>query len=96
MTGLTASPDGATVAASARDGGLRIVDVASGQVTELAASRYGQIDGLSWSPGLGLAGLVRAGRSLARIRMAGSWARRGVWGIRVSSPRVSTTPRSLT
>ena len=50
VTGLTASPDGATVAASARDGGLRIVDVASGQVTELAASRYGQIEGLSWSP----------------------------------------------
>jgi tricorn protease len=71
VTGLTASPDGATVAASARDGGLRIVDVASGQVTELAASRYGQIEGLSWSPDSAwLTWSEPAGPSLAAIRMA--------------------------
>ena len=71
VTGLTASPDGTTVAASARDGGLRIVDVASGQVTELAASRYGQIEGLSWSPDSAwLTWSEPAGPSLAAIRMA--------------------------
>ena len=47
---LTAAPDGATVAAAAHDGRLLAVDVASGQVTELAASRDGQIETLSWSP----------------------------------------------
>jgi tricorn protease len=71
VTGLSASPDGATVAASARDGALRIVDVASGQVTDLAASRDGQIDGLSWSPDSAwLAWSEPAGRELARIRIA--------------------------
>jgi len=47
---LTASPDGATVAAAAHDGRLLVVDVASGQVTELAASDDGVVGGLSWSP----------------------------------------------
>ena len=47
---LAASPDGATVAAAAHDGRLLAVDVTSGQVTELAASDNGAIDGLSWSP----------------------------------------------
>ena len=47
---LAASPDGATVAAAAHDGRLLAVDVTSGQVTELAASDDGAIDGLSWSP----------------------------------------------
>jgi tricorn protease len=71
VTALTASPDGVTVAASARDGGLRLVDVASGQVTELAASRDGQIDGLSWSPDSAwLAWSEPVGRSLTRIRIA--------------------------
>jgi tricorn protease len=50
VTSLAASPDGATVAAAARDGRLLAVDVASGQVTELAASDNGPIEGLSWSP----------------------------------------------
>src|SRR6204780_1648821 len=47
---LAASPDGVTVAAAAHDGVLRIVDVASGQVTELAAADDGPVDGLTWSP----------------------------------------------
>jgi tricorn protease len=68
---LTASPDGATVAASARDGRLLVVDVASGQVTELATSDNGLIEGLSWSPDSAwLAWSEPVGRSLHRIRMA--------------------------
>ncbi|HEU5387087.1 MAG TPA: PDZ domain-containing protein [Streptosporangiaceae bacterium] len=68
---LTASPDGTTVAASARDGRLLIVDVASGQVTELATSDSGLIEGLSWSPDSAwLAWSEPVGRSLHRIRMA--------------------------
>jgi tricorn protease len=68
---LTASPDGATVAASARDGRLLIVDVASGQVTELATSGDGLIEGLSWSPDSAwLAWSEPVGRSQQRIRMA--------------------------
>jgi tricorn protease len=47
---LAASPDGAMVAAAAHDGRLLVVEVASGQVTELAASDDGAIEGLSWSP----------------------------------------------
>src|SRR5260370_20554636 len=50
VTPLAASPDGATVAAAAHDGRLLAVDVASGQVSELATSDDGAIDGLSWSP----------------------------------------------
>ena len=50
VTSLTASPDGDTVAAAAHDGRLLAVDVTSGEVTELAASDNGAIDGLSWSP----------------------------------------------
>ena len=71
MTSLAASPDGATVAAAARDGRLLLVDVASGQVTELAASDDGAIDGLSWSPDSAwLAWSQPAVRNLARIRIA--------------------------
>ena len=60
MTSLAASPDGATVAAAAHDGRLLAVDVTSGQVTELAASDNGAIDGSVLVAGLGLAGLVPA------------------------------------
>jgi tricorn protease len=68
---LTASPDGGTLAASARDGRLLIVDVASGRVTELATSDNGLIEGLSWSPDSAwLAWSEPVGRSLHRIRMA--------------------------
>jgi tricorn protease len=68
---LAASPDGAAVAAAARDGRLLVVDVASGQVTELAASDDGAISGLSWSPDSAwLAWAQPAIRNLARIRIA--------------------------
>jgi tricorn protease len=50
VTSLAASPDGATVAVAAHDGRLLAVDVTSGEVTELAASDNGAIEGLSWSP----------------------------------------------
>ena len=71
VTGLAASPDGATVAAAAHDGRLLAVDVASGQVTELAASDDGAIEGLAWSPDSAwLAWSQPALRPLARIRMA--------------------------
>ena len=68
---LAASPDGATVAAAARDGRLLVVDVASGQVTELAASDDGAISGLAWSPDSAwLAWAQPVIRNLARIRIA--------------------------
>jgi len=71
VIGLTASPDGATVAVAAHDGRLLVVDVASGQVTELAASDDGVVGGLSWSPDSAwLAWTQPALRPLARIRMA--------------------------
>ena len=60
VTGIAASPDGSRVAVAAHDGRLRVVDVASGTVTEMAAGTDGPCDGLSWSAGLGLAGLVPA------------------------------------
>jgi tricorn protease len=47
---LAAAPDGTAVAVAARDGHLRLVDMASGAVTELANSDDGPIDGLAWSP----------------------------------------------
>src|SRR5689334_9553729 len=68
---LTASPDGATVAAAAHDGRLLVVDVGSGQVTELAASDDGVVGGLSWSPDSAwLAWAQPVIRNLARIRIA--------------------------
>jgi tricorn protease len=68
---LAASPDGGYVAAAAHDGRLLVVDVASGQVTELAAAEDGSVDGLSWSPDSAwLAWSSPELRPLARIRMA--------------------------
>ncbi len=68
---LSASPDGATVAAAVRDGRLLLVDMTSGQVTELTASDDGAIDGLSWSPDSAWLAWVQPGpRPLTRIRMA--------------------------
>src|SRR5690349_13577896 len=68
---LAASPDGATVAAAARDGRLLVVDVASGQVTELAASDDGVVGGLSWSPDSAWLAWAQPGpQPLARIRLA--------------------------
>ena len=68
---LTASPDGATVAAAAHDGRLLTVDVASGQVTELATSDNGLVQGLSWSPDSAWLAWTQPGPvPLRRIRMA--------------------------
>jgi len=47
---LAASPDGNVVAAAARDGRLLLVEVPSGQVTELASSDNGPIKDLGFSP----------------------------------------------
>ncbi len=47
---LAAAPDGSSVAVSARDGGLFLVDIGSGAVTELARSANGPITGLAFAP----------------------------------------------
>ena len=47
---LAAAPDGSAVAVAARDGALRVVDVATGEVTELTSSDDGELTGLAWSP----------------------------------------------
>jgi tricorn protease len=50
VTDLAAAPDGSAVAAAAHDGRLHIVDVASGEVSELAVSDNDEVTGLAWSP----------------------------------------------
>src|SRR5690349_4388121 len=71
VTSLTASPDGATVAAAAHDGRLMVGDVTSGRVTELAASDNGEMTGLSWSPDSAWLAWSQPGPwPLRRIRMA--------------------------
>ena len=71
VTGLAAAPDGATVAAATHDGRLLVVDVDSGQVTELAASDDGPVDGLSWSPDSAWLAWSQPGpQPLRRIRLA--------------------------
>src|SRR5580704_14329356 len=68
---LAASPDGATVAAAAHDGRLLAVDVASGEVSELAASDDGLIEGLCWSPDSAWLAWSQPGpQPLSRIRIA--------------------------
>ncbi len=47
---LAAAPDGATVAVASRDGRLSVVNVATGEVTALAASQDGPVTGLAFSP----------------------------------------------
>ena len=71
VVSLAASPDGATVAAAAHDGRLLVVDVASGQVSELSVANDGAVEGLSWSPDSAwLAWSEPSLRPLARIRLA--------------------------
>ena len=68
---LAASPDGATVAAAAHDGRLLAVDVASGQVSELAAGDDGAVDGLCFSPDSAWLAWSQPGpQPLRRIRVA--------------------------
>ncbi len=47
---IAAAPDGAVVAAAARDGRLLLVNVSSGEVSELARSDNGPISGLAFAP----------------------------------------------
>ncbi len=71
VTGLACSPDGATVAAAAHDGRLLVVEVASGQVSELAASDDGAVDGLCFSPDSAWLAWSQPGpQPLRRIRVA--------------------------
>jgi tricorn protease len=68
---LAASPDGATVAVASRDGRLRVVDVATGGVTELAASEDGPVTGLAFSPDSAWLAWSHPGpEPLRRIRLA--------------------------
>ena len=68
---IAASPDGALVAVAAHDGRLRVVDVASGTVTEVAAGSDGPCDGLCWSPDSAWLAWSQPGpRPLRRIRLA--------------------------
>jgi tricorn protease len=71
VTDIAAAPDGRTVAVAARDGRLLVVDVASGQVTELAASADGAVTGLAYSPDSAWLAWAQPGpRPLSRIRIA--------------------------
>jgi tricorn protease len=68
---LAASPDGAVIAAAARDGGLLLVDVASGEVTELARSDNGPVTDLAFSPDSAWLGWSQPGTAdLRRLRLA--------------------------
>src|SRR5580700_4114277 len=68
---LLPSPDGTTVAVAAHDGRLLLVDIASRQVTEQAASDNGPVDGLSWSPDSAWLAWSQPGPPpLRRLRMA--------------------------
>jgi tricorn protease len=68
---LAAAPDGKTVAVAARDGHLRLVDVASGEVAGLAASDNGPVTGLAWSADSAwLAWSEPASDPLRRLRLA--------------------------
>ncbi|MCD0453392.1 PDZ domain-containing protein [Actinocorallia sp. API 0066] len=49
-TELVSSPDGKTVAVSTRDGRLILVEIESGEASELAVSAAGQIEDASFSP----------------------------------------------
>jgi tricorn protease len=71
VTELAASPDGDRVAVAAHDGRLRVVDVGSGAVTELAAGTDGPCDGLSWSPDSAWLAWSQPGpQPLRRLRLA--------------------------
>ena len=71
VTQLAASPDGSRVAVAAHDGRLRVVDVAAGTVTEVAAGTDGPCDGLAWSPDSAWLAWSQPGPvPLRRIRLA--------------------------
>ena len=71
ITRLVASPDGARLAAASHDGRLAVIDVESGEVTELAANDDGDIEDVSWSPDSAWLAWAQPGpQPLARIRLA--------------------------
>jgi tricorn protease len=71
VSSLAAAPDGSAVAVAARDGRLHVVEVASGTVTELAASDNGEVTGLAWSTDSAWLAWSHPGPSpLRRLRMA--------------------------
>ena len=71
VTGMAASPDGSRVALAAHDGHVRVVDVASGTVTEVTAGVDGACDGLRWSPDSAWLAWSQPGPApLRRIRLA--------------------------
>jgi len=71
VAGLAAAPDGTAVAAAATDGRVFLVEIGSGDVTELAASDDGPADGLSWSPDSAWLAWSQPGpQPLRRIRIA--------------------------
>src|SRR5215472_14445769 len=71
VTGIAASPDGSRVALAAHDGHVRVVEVASGTVTGVAAGDDGPCDGLSWSPDSAWLVWSQPGpQPLRRIRLA--------------------------
>ncbi len=71
VTDLAAAPDGATVAVSARDGRLLVVDITSGAVTQVAASDDGPVDDLAYSSDSAWLAWSQPGpRPLSRIRLA--------------------------
>ena len=71
MEELAAAPDGKTLAVAAHDGRLLLVDVATGDVAELASSEHGAADRPVLLPRLRLAHLAHPGAErLARIRLA--------------------------
>ncbi|HEV8221996.1 MAG TPA: S41 family peptidase [Streptosporangiaceae bacterium] len=49
VASMSASPDGKSLAVAARDGRLLVLDVASGNLTEVTASDNGEVNGLTWS-----------------------------------------------
>jgi tricorn protease len=71
VTQLMASPDGAKLAAASHDGRLLLVEVESGDVTELAANDDGDIEDVSWSPDSAWVAWAQPGpQPLSRIRLA--------------------------
>jgi tricorn protease len=68
---LASAPDGKTVAVAAHDGRLLLVDVASGEVRELADNEHGPAEDLTFSPDSNWLAWTHAGAErLSRIRLA--------------------------
>ena len=68
---LASSPDGAKLAATAADGRLLVIDVESGETTELARNDDGEIEDIAWSPDSAWLAWAQPGpQPLARIRLA--------------------------